>query len=281
VGGVVPHSQRTAKDSEELKNARRLTSMTAMRALGSVPDLGLWESPGFEPRAVPLEGVPGVGSVFVDARTVAGDIKGMLAGLGVVCASVEVKRSRHDAITRVRAAGAAPAAPATAAAPAAAKRAAAERTAAAPAAVAPAPAAVTRAAAERAAAAAAPKPAAAAAVPKPAAPAPKPAGRAAATAGRAASEASAAAPKLAAEPKPAPFSIEVATASGETLWFNLRPGGATSVLRIKRAIEERWGIPLHDQYLVADGVRLGDGLLSDYGVESGDVLNLLKEQTGC
>jgi ubiquitin-large subunit ribosomal protein L40e len=102
VGGVVPHSQRTAGDSEELKNARRLTSMTAMQALGFQPDLGLWASPGFEPRAVPLEGVHGMGSVFVDARTVAGDIKGMLAGLGAPCASVEVKRSRRDAIVGAR-----------------------------------------------------------------------------------------------------------------------------------------------------------------------------------
>jgi hypothetical protein len=131
VGGVVPHSQRTAGDSEHVKNARRLASMTGMRALGSEPDLGLWASRGFEPRAVPLDGVPGVGSVYVDARTVGGDIKGMLAGLGVPCASVEVKRNRQDAITRVRAA-AAPAA----AAPATAKRVAPER--AAPAAAAPA-----------------------------------------------------------------------------------------------------------------------------------------------
>jgi ubiquitin-large subunit ribosomal protein L40e len=103
VGGVVRHSQRTAGHPEGLKNARRLASMTAMRALGFEPDLGLWASPGFEPRAVPLEGVLGVGSVFVDARTVGGDIKKTLAGLGVPCASVEVKRGRRDEIARAHA----------------------------------------------------------------------------------------------------------------------------------------------------------------------------------
>jgi ubiquitin-large subunit ribosomal protein L40e len=104
VGGVVRHSQRTASDSEEFKNTRRLAAMTAMRALGFEPDARLWGGPGFKPRAVPLDGVRGVGSVFVDARTVGWDIQRALAGLGVACADVEVERGRGDKVNRARAA---------------------------------------------------------------------------------------------------------------------------------------------------------------------------------
>jgi hypothetical protein len=64
--------------------------------------------------------------------------------------------------------------------------------------------------------------------------------------------------------------------------FNLHPGGATPVLRIKQAIEGRWRIPVRDQCLQFDGMRLRDGsLVSDYGVEPGDSLDLSINQVGC
>jgi ubiquitin-large subunit ribosomal protein L40e len=101
VGGVVRHSQRTARDPEGLKNARRLAAMTAMRGLGFEPDMGLWASPGFEPRAVPLEGMRGEGSIFVDARAAAGGggaERAPAAGAGAPgAAGAEAKRGRPGA----------------------------------------------------------------------------------------------------------------------------------------------------------------------------------------
>jgi ubiquitin-large subunit ribosomal protein L40e len=178
VGGVVRHSQRTARDPEELKNARRLAAMTAMRGLGFEPDARLWASPGFEPRAVPLERVHGEGGAYVNARAAAG---GRAKRAPAGAAAERVKRER-----------------------------------------------------------------------------------------------------LCAAAHGAPFSIVVTTISGKQTRIDLAAGAATTVLDLKRVIEEAEGPPADQQRLFFAGRQLEDGRpLSDYGVVHETKLLLVLRLSGC
>jgi hypothetical protein len=99
----VRHTQRTANDGENAKAFRRLVALTAMDSMGFAPDLSVWRSEGFDPRAVPLSGCQGLERVYVSERITGADVRDILAMLRV-CGDgrgVQLTRGVGDAVTAV------------------------------------------------------------------------------------------------------------------------------------------------------------------------------------